>query len=116
MFRLVLGQWGAICDDKFDLRDADVVCRELGFKHGAVEVLQHSQYPIEKPLFLVDDLDCRGNETSIRDCNFSGWGKHDCTAQEVFTLFDVAVPVKITFAAKVFQIIASPVIYMHLCT
>lgn len=80
----------------------------MGFKHGAVEVLQHSQYPIEKPLFLVDDLDCRGNETSIRDCSFSGWGKHDCTAQEVFTLFGVALPVKITFAAKIFQIIAPP--------
>lgn len=83
MFNLVLGKWGVICDDMFDLRDADVVCRELGFRLGAAEVLQHSHFPLKNPLFLVDDLDCYGNETSIKECTFPGWGKHNCGAQEV---------------------------------
>ncbi|XP_075216413.1 uncharacterized protein LOC142321844 isoform X2 [Lycorma delicatula] len=83
----VLGHWGVICDDMFGMRDADVVCREAGFSLGASEVKLHSAFfsnsTDSTPLFLVDDLHCRGNETSIRECDFNGWGVHDCNPEEV---------------------------------
>lgn len=83
---VVLGEWGYVCDDEFDMRDAHVVCRELGYTMGAAEIKPHSTYvPLNTSnvLFLVDDLQCRGNETTIRDCDFSGWGVSNCGNEEV---------------------------------
>lgn len=78
---------GYVCDDKFGLRDADVVCRELGFPLGALEVKSNSYYAQDLSdkdvLYLMDDVACLGNETTLRDCDFNGWGVSNCEAQEV---------------------------------
>lgn len=86
----VFGTWGYVCDDKFGMADADVVCRELGFAHGAEEVVGNSVYmPNEnvqtqnKTIFIMDGVECQGNETSLKDCDFNGWGIHDCNPEEV---------------------------------
>ncbi|XP_063217165.1 uncharacterized protein LOC134527975 isoform X2 [Bacillus rossius redtenbacheri] len=81
----VFGRWGVVCDDQFGPRDAGVVCRELGFSLGAADVRPSSYFWSRdtSPLFLVDELQCFGNETSLRECDFNGWGVHDCTADEV---------------------------------
>lgn len=36
-------RWGAICDDYWDIRDANVVCNELGYA-GAKEALTRSRF------------------------------------------------------------------------
>ncbi|XP_061402940.1 uncharacterized protein LOC133338851 [Musca vetustissima] len=81
----ILGKWGYVCDDKFGLKDADVVCRELGFKMGAIEVRGSSFYPPAgtNVAFNMDEVECRGNETSLRECDFKGWGVNNCGPDEV---------------------------------
>ncbi|XP_011290630.1 uncharacterized protein LOC101896627 isoform X2 [Musca domestica] len=81
----ILGKWGYVCDDKFGLKDADVVCRELGFKMGAMEVRGSSYYPPAdtNAVFNMDEVECKGNETSLRECDFKGWGVNNCGPDEV---------------------------------
>ena len=71
----------------FGLTDANVLCNELGFELGALEVRGNSffssNFGINETFYMMDDVTCLGNETSLRDCDFSGWGVHNCLDQEV---------------------------------
>ncbi|XP_034934293.1 neurotrypsin-like [Chelonus insularis] len=80
----ILGQWGQVCDDGFGMNDATVICKELGFNFGALAVRPGGYFGnLEPPTrFMVDQLKCRGNETSLRECDFDGWGVHDCSPEE----------------------------------
>ncbi|XP_076288691.1 uncharacterized protein LOC143213077 isoform X2 [Lasioglossum baleicum] len=80
----ILGVWGQVCDDGFGMNDADVICKELGFDLGALEVRPGGFYGnLDPPTrFMVDQLQCRGNETSLRECDFEGWGVHNCQPEE----------------------------------
>ncbi|XP_011499966.1 PREDICTED: uncharacterized protein LOC105363863 [Ceratosolen solmsi marchali] len=80
----ILDKWGQVCDDSFDMIDATVICRELGYSLGALEVRPGGFYGNLNPpeAFMVDQLKCQGNETTIRECDFEGWGKHNCEPEE----------------------------------
>jgi len=38
-----LGKWGAICDDEWDSREGQVVCRQLGY-NGTSKVTHNSHF------------------------------------------------------------------------
>ncbi|KAI8521007.1 hypothetical protein Bbelb_007610 [Branchiostoma belcheri] len=76
------GEWGLVCDDKWDIKDAGVVCREMGYTLGAEEAYYRSSYGAGSQPFVLDDLECVGTESSLQECAHAPWGQHDCSRGE----------------------------------
>ncbi len=75
--------WGTICDDSWDIQDAEVVCRQLGFE-SALEAISNAYFgegDASLPIWL-DDVNCYGNEATITECLFEDWGEHNCVHRE----------------------------------
>ncbi|KAG9337093.1 hypothetical protein JZ751_029761 [Albula glossodonta] len=75
------GQWGTICDDGWTDRDADVVCRQLGYtgvsKARTMAYFGEGEGPIH-----VDNVKCTGSERSLADCIKQPIGTHNCRHTE----------------------------------
>ena len=68
LYRKELKRFEFICDESWDINDANVVCRMLGFP-GALDATVRSQYG--NPHFqnaAVSNVKCTGAEDSIFDC------------------------------------------------
>ncbi|MCB9548300.1 MAG: hypothetical protein H6706_20990 [Myxococcales bacterium] len=72
-------QWGTVCDDFWDLNDAEVVCRQLGFR-GAAAAIQQFGGGVD-PIWL-DDVACAGNEPNLFACPHPAFGQHNCVHGE----------------------------------
>ncbi|XP_077981230.1 scavenger receptor cysteine-rich domain-containing protein DMBT1-like isoform X2 [Glandiceps talaboti] len=82
------GEWGTVCADEFDEKDATVVCRQLGYSGGEIQ-MQGSHGQGFGPIVL-DDVDCTGHENSLQKCGNSGFGEHNCGHDE-----DVSIHCKV---------------------
>jgi len=71
------GEWGTVCDDYWDLNDAQVLCRELGLGQ-AIAARRNAFYGQGSGRIWLDNLNCVGTELSIVNCSHRGWGIENC--------------------------------------
>ena len=72
------GEWGTVCAvHGWDLYDADIVCRELGYGQ-AISYLSSPLYGEGTGIIWLDNVNCVGNEFTIGNCSHNGWGVENC--------------------------------------
>ena len=75
------GTWGTICSYGWQLKDAQVLCHQLGFGKAFVVSIRNSPYRQGTRKNWFTRLYCNGDEHTVADCPNDGWryGNHGCS-------------------------------------
>ena len=65
----LLGQWGTVCDERWDHVDATVVCKELGYPR-AVEAPRSAFFGAGSGPSWYSSVRCAGTEGNLTECNY----------------------------------------------
>uniref|UniRef100_A0A665UVH2 Neurotrypsin n=1 Tax=Echeneis naucrates TaxID=173247 RepID=A0A665UVH2_ECHNA len=75
------GHWGTVCDDGWTDSDAEVVCRQLGYR-GVAKARVMAYFGEGTGPIHVDNVKCSGEERSLADCIKQAPGTHNCRHSE----------------------------------
>ncbi|XP_061095006.1 deleted in malignant brain tumors 1 protein-like [Conger conger] len=75
------GQWGTVCDNSWNMNDAEVVCRQAGCGR-ALDTLSSAHFGQGSGLIWLGDVSCSGNESSLSQCQHPGFGSYNCSHHE----------------------------------
>ncbi|XP_022291430.2 adhesion G protein-coupled receptor L2-like [Crassostrea virginica] len=76
------GIWGTVCDDKWTRREAAVVCHMIGAMRENASVRAYAEFGNGVGSIWLDEVSCRGDESSLVNCSHTDWGVNDCTHAE----------------------------------
>ncbi len=70
------GQWGTVCDDYWDISDANVVCRQL-FGTDALEAKTSAFFGQGSGTVWGEGFSCAGDEAALSDCSkrYNTWAR-----------------------------------------
>ncbi|XP_063960170.1 galectin-3-binding protein B-like [Lytechinus pictus] len=69
--------WGTLCGRGWDLKEADVACRLLGFL-GASDVLHNTAFGEGTGKVFLEDISCLGSVVTSMNCTFMSLEAVDC--------------------------------------
>ena len=72
------GHWGTVCDSAWDLLDATVVCRQLGYYNAELAVV--AQFGTGSGPNWMNNVQCTGYEANLTQCRYSS-GYGSCRTQ-----------------------------------
>jgi len=72
------GKWGTVCGHSWFLKEANVVCRQFGFKK-ALAAQRSAVFGRGKGQIWMSNVRCIGDEKSLTQCSHHGWGVHSCS-------------------------------------
>ena len=78
------GRWGTVCDDYWLSRNANVVCRQLGYER-AQSAHGGGHFGVGSGPIWLDDVRCQGSEDHLLDCRryrSPAIGEHNCNHYE----------------------------------
>ena len=74
----IQGHWGTVCGNLWDLADATVVCRELGYP-TALQAHNRATFGPGSGFIWLDRVTCTGFEPNLFQCRSRGLGVQYCS-------------------------------------
>uniref|UniRef100_A0A0B6Z7H0 protein-lysine 6-oxidase n=1 Tax=Arion vulgaris TaxID=1028688 RepID=A0A0B6Z7H0_9EUPU len=107
------GKWGGVCDGMWDMKDATVVCRQLGYTL-AVRSATRSEFGPGNKRFWLSQVRCNGREERLDECPFLGFDENTrskclgryrsagviCSAAILPTTSEMSLPSKEVISSK----------------
>ena len=69
--------WGEVCFSEWGEEEANVACRQLGFRNS---IQYRGISPPSNTILWLSGVKCSGSETTLTHCSHDGWGQGQCTA------------------------------------